>query len=108
MKLPIDSIISPDKICNYLLVPKRKNDKSKWLAKAGYFLEHWETLERDLRIQILPLDAILSNDSIYGRMYEIVGELKGPNGIALTVRTIWISENESGLTKFVTLYPQKT
>jgi len=33
--------------------------------------------------------------------------LTGPNGVALAVRTIWMTEHLSGVTKFVTLIPDK-
>ncbi len=38
MKLPSTAIIAPEKIKKYLLSTRRRNDKSKWLAKAGYKL----------------------------------------------------------------------
>jgi len=58
MKLPENTFIAREKLTNYLLVPKKRNDKSKWLAKAGYTLENWQVLETDLRNQILSEDAI--------------------------------------------------
>lgn len=49
MKLSQDAIIAEAKLTNYLLVPKKRNDKSHWLATAGYTLENWQELEEDLR-----------------------------------------------------------
>jgi len=49
MRLPEDTLISDDKLTQYLLVPKKRNDKSQWLAQAGYTLENWQALENDLR-----------------------------------------------------------
>ena len=43
----------------------------------------------------------------YGRTYEIIGQLSGPNGITLTARSIWMLENMTGQTKLITLYPYK-
>ncbi|MFO0793604.1 MAG: hypothetical protein U0586_06025 [Candidatus Brocadiaceae bacterium] len=40
-------------------------------------------------------------------MYEIKGKLTGQNGKSLTVRTIWMTENETGNIKFITIYPDK-
>lgn len=40
-------------------------------------------------------------------MYEIQGTLIGPNGAALSVRSFWVYEYETGVTKFITLYPDK-
>ena len=33
--------------------------------------------------------------------------LTGPNGQMLFVKTIWMNELRSGVTKFITLYPDK-
>ena len=51
--LPEDSIINPSKLTHYLLVQLPKDDKSKFLAQAGYILENWQQLEQDLRTQVL-------------------------------------------------------
>ncbi len=107
MKLPLDSLIAHEKLKDYLLAPKKRNDKSKWLAQAGYTLENWQFLENDLRTQILSLDAIPTDKTLYGQMYEIRGELLGPNGKTLSVCTIWMREIASGKTKFITMFPDK-
>ena len=51
--LPEDSIINSSKLTHYLLVQLPKDDKSKFLAQAGYTLENWQQLEQDLRTQVL-------------------------------------------------------
>jgi len=43
----------------------------------------------------------------FGRYYKIRGTLTGPNGVMLAVRAIWMTEHFSGVTKFVTLIPDK-
>jgi hypothetical protein len=70
------------------------------LANAGQLL-------RDLRMQLLPLEATPLQSNKFGQYHEIRGELAGPNGGRLTVRTIWITEYLSGITRFVTLLPDK-
>lgn len=107
MKLPSTAVIAPEKIKEYLLSHRRRNDKSQWLAKAGYKLKNWQRLEKDLRSQILSLDAVLAEETKFGEMYEIKGTLVGPNGKSLSVRTIWMNEHESKLTKFITMFPDK-
>jgi hypothetical protein len=108
MKLSIDSMIAPAKLTNYLLVFRPVDDKSKFLAQAGYSLENWQQLEADLRSQLLPLDAVLSSEpNQFGDVYEIQGNLTGVNGVSLKVVTIWMTEYETGQTKFITLYPNK-
>ncbi|MEW6347554.1 MAG: DUF6883 domain-containing protein [Thermodesulfobacteriota bacterium] len=43
----------------------------------------------------------------YGNMYEIRARLTGPNGTDLPVCTIWMVEQSTGITKFITLFPDK-
>ncbi len=107
MKLPADAIIATDKLARYLLVPKARGDKSSFLARAGYTLETCGQLRQELHNQILPLEARPLESNKFGQYYEICGMLIGPNGTALAVRTIWMTEHLSGSTKFVTLIPDK-
>ena len=107
MILPADTLIAPEKLTQYLLALRRRNDKSRWLARAGYAQENWQLLEKDLRTQILSLPAIPIDRTPYGQMYEIKGDLIGPNGKSLRVCTIWISETKTNDTKLVTMFPEK-
>lgn len=107
MKLPAKTLIAPEKITKYLLVWRKNKDKSKWLAQAGYTLKNWKILEEDLRKQILPLDATPTESTKYGQMYEITNNLTGPNGKVLAVCTIWMTETTTGITKFITVFPDK-
>jgi hypothetical protein len=108
MKLPQETIIASAKLTQYLLVFRSADDKSKFLAQAGYYLANWQQLESDLRSQILTLEAVPSReDNRFGDVFEIRGLLSGPNKVSLKVVTIWITEYETGQTKFITLYPNK-
>jgi len=71
MQLPPNSFIASAKINRYLLVWQPQNDKSRWLATAGYTLDNWQQLEIDLRMQVLPLEATWVESTLYGHMYEI-------------------------------------
>lgn len=107
MKLPGDTLIVPEKLTNYLLIPRKRNDKSKWLAGAGYTPENWEMLEADLRNQILSENADSVERTEFGQMYEIRGILVGPNGKSLSVLTVWMTDNETGNTRFITMSPDR-
>jgi len=107
VKLPTDAVIAKDKLTRYLLVPQARGDKSAFLAGAGYSRENADRLLRDLRTQILPLEAVVLEANKFGQYCEIRGRLTGPNGVALAVRTIWMTEHLSGITKFVTLIPER-
>jgi hypothetical protein len=107
MRLSENTLISPEKLTDYLLVFKKRNDKSQWLSKIGYTIENWKVLEYDLRKQILTLDVVPIEKTEYGQLYEIKGKLTGPNGKSLSVCTIWMIETETGMSKFITMYPVK-
>jgi hypothetical protein len=107
VKLPGNTIIAPEKLTRYLLVQREFDDKSQFLRQAGYTLENWEQLEQDLRLQVLPNDAVLIEQTVYGNIFELRSSLTGPNGQTLFVKTIWMDELRSGVTKFITLYPDK-
>jgi len=107
VKLPADTIIAPDKITRYLLVPQARGDKSGFLESAGYTPQNGDQLLRDLRTQLLPLAATTGKANAFGQYYETRGQLTGPNGVSLAVRAIWMTEHLSGVTKFVTLLPDK-
>lgn len=79
-----------------------EDDKSQFLALAGYTLADADRLLQDIRKQLLPLDAEFHEETEYGPKYRIRGPLTGPNGRVLRVVTIWLKENATNQTKFVT------
>jgi hypothetical protein len=107
MRLPVNTTIAEDKLMRYLLLPQVRGDKSVFLAQAGYTLENAGQLLHDLRTQIASVDAVPVESNKFGQYYEICGTLIGPNGVTLAVRTIWMTEHLSGITKFVTLIPDR-
>lgn len=107
MKLAADAFIARDKVVYYLLEWRPENDKSQFLALAGYTVAQPDRLVNDIRKQLLPLDAEAEETTEYGEKYRISGTLVGPNGLALQVETVWMVESVSRMTKFITLYPTK-
>ena len=107
MKLPADTIIAPNKLTQYLLRLRVEDDKSQFLELAGYTLTDANRLLRDIREQVLPLDAEFHEETEYGPKYRIRGTLTGPNGRVLRVLTIWLKESATNQVKFVTLFPDK-
>ena len=107
MNLPTDAEIAVEKLTRYLLVKRPVGDKSEFLRQAGYALDNWRQLEQDIREQILSKEAIPTEQTPYGEYFEIRASLAGPNGVALRVKAVWMKESRSGITKFITLYPDK-
>ena len=63
MKLPS---LAARKITEYLLRWRPEDDKSGFLAQAGYTVETSERLVTDIREQLVPLEAELVEETEYG------------------------------------------
>ncbi len=100
-----DAIIPEAKLTRYLLIHLSKDDKSKFLAKAGYTLDNWQELAEDIKSQLLSFPAFATEQTEFGQKYEIQGVLTGRNGVELSVTTVWIVIQ--GETRFVTLVPRQ-
>jgi hypothetical protein len=107
MRIPGDAIIADDKLNRYLLVWRPRNDKSAFLAQAGYELSNWTVLRDDLRRLAASVEAQSEGGGPFGELLVARGELHGPNGVILKVKTVWIRLAETRETRFVTLYPDK-
>jgi len=107
MKLPKEVIVTREKLLRYLLLPREKNDKSKFLAFAGYTLANGEVLLEDLRQFIQKYEISSSESTPFGIKYEVRGTLIGPNGRTLALMTVWIKLEATRETRFVTLFPDK-
>ncbi|MEL6353282.1 MAG: DUF6883 domain-containing protein [Cyanobacteria bacterium J06627_28] len=107
MKIPSNAIIPVAKLTQYLLVFRTRNDKSKFLAKAGFTLQNYEALEVALRELIRTAPASTERTDNYGTFYQVTGILQGINGIALGVTTIWLHRKIDLQYQFVTLVPDK-
>jgi len=90
-----------------LLVARAEDDKRRFLALAGFTRVYADRL-LDALLQIARANARFIEHTEYGDKFEIRGTLLGPNGRALRVVTIWMSEKATGQTKFNTLYPDKS
>ena len=62
---------------------------------------------KDLRTQILPVECELIRKTAYGDLFRIRGQLLGPNGVSIRIISIWMMEDVSRQTKFITQYPDK-
>jgi len=105
MKLEPPFLLAESKLTNYLLIPLPKDDKSNYLRLAGYEIDNWPVLKDDLMKLVETEDALLERATVFGDTFSIIGNLTGPNGRLLLVKAIWMKENKTGFTKFITLYP---
>ncbi len=103
MHIPAEKVeISAEKITDYLLVQKEKNDKSEFLAALGYKIENWIELENDIRALVEINEAYLQRSTPFGDMYEVKGALRN-----FGVVTIWLLTIDSEKFRFITLFPDK-
>jgi hypothetical protein len=93
------------KLTHYLLVRQDEDDKSGYLALAGFTQETVGALMQALERLAHDGDANESRTNDYGVLLYIDGHLVGPNGKKLGVRTFWITRYIDGQTHFVTLIP---
>ncbi|MBW4630730.1 MAG: hypothetical protein KME30_02150 [Iphinoe sp. HA4291-MV1] len=107
MKIPADAIIPNDKLTRYLLVYKARNDKSKFLAQAGFIQENPEALRAAIESLAELVEAVEDGTNEYGIFYRVEGDLNGINGMNLSVVTIWLQRQSDGKFQFVTLKPRK-
>lgn len=107
MKIPADAVIPLDKITRYLLVFRERDDKSKFLAQAGFTRKNPHLLLAALSELAAAAEAMEDGDNEYGEFFRTEGELKGPNGRVLPVVLIWLRRYVDGQFRFVTLKPQK-
>lgn len=106
MKLQGTIIIPDAKLTQYLLVPRQEDDKSKFLAQAGFTQDNPDELKQAILTLIQTYDAISDRQDKYGTYYRVEGDLVGSDR-ALAVVTVWIERAEDGNIQFVTLKPKR-
>jgi hypothetical protein len=107
MKIPPSAKIPLEKITDYLLVPREWDDKSKFLAQAGFTEDNPELLLQSIRELAESAEAVEDRANEYGVFLRAEGELTGPNGRVLRVVTVWLRWHLDGSVRFVTLKPRK-
>ena len=105
MKMPSDAIIPVEKLTNYLLTPRPQNDKSKFLSQAGFDAATPDLLLVAIRQLTVAQDAFEDGENVYGKFYRVSGPLHGPNGLILSVVTVWLQWKVDATFHFVTMKP---
>jgi hypothetical protein len=107
MRIPSDAIIPMEKLVAYLLVDREWDDKSKFLALAGFTRDNPHLLLAAIRQLAATAEAVEDGRNEYGVFLRAEGALTGPNGRALGIVTIWLQSSVDGRVRFVTLKPSK-
>jgi hypothetical protein len=106
MYVPREAHIAGSKLIEYLLQPRTRNDKSAFLAQAGFTQDNPEVLESAIRELIHVETATSDRVDQYGEYYVVVGKIHGPAG-SLEVTTVWIRLHGQNVFRFVTLKPTR-
>ena len=106
MRLSGNIVIPEAKLSQYLLVFQEKDDKSKFLARAGFTPDNPEQLKQAILNLINQNEAIPDRVSKYGTFYRVEGNLVGLTKTLLVV-TVWLERTQDGNIQFITLLPKK-
>jgi hypothetical protein len=94
MKLPHAeaAIIAREKLEDYLLSRQHPVGrlKARFFKLLGYTREEWPKLEKDIRSQLLVLDARETGRNKYGVKYVLEGPLTGPAEVTAMVTSVWV------------------
>ncbi len=100
-----DAVITEEKLTKYVLLPRPWDDKSKFLAQAGFTADNPVDLRAALRRLAIGSDPVEDGTNEYGTFYRLEGELLGPGGRTLAVIAVWLRWASDGTFHFVTLKP---
>lgn len=100
------SVVTEDKLCNYLLNYSHPvgGPKAAWFASIGYTRDNWLELREDLLAMAQACDNFVAKPSPYGVKYETEGVLGTKGHRPGKVVAVWIVE-ENSPPRLVTAYP---
>ncbi len=105
MRIPPHAQVNERKIYDYLLARHARDDKSAFLAQAGFNRATGERLRSAIVTLSTSVEAVPGQTTPYGKKWLVSGTITGPNGRNLSVRLVWIERLDDGKFHFVTLVP---
>ena len=95
------------KLTGYLLAESHPvgRTKARVFRKMGFSREEPELLEEAILSIANFQDVVELTRSKFGTKYVVDGQLQGPTGNALHIRTVWIIEKGEEIPRFITAYP---
>ncbi len=100
--------IPEEKFTKYALDPIKAPDKARAFKEAlGYTIENYEDLIDSIQKNFDEALLKLKASDKYGDRYELVMNLKGPNGKNANVCTAWIKENADSEPRLTSAYVTK-
>ena len=86
------AVIEDSKFVDYALNPhsERGQHKARLFAQVlGFNLSNWLLLKRAILEALPARPARLTSETVFGKKYEVVIPITGPNGRMADVLTIW-------------------
>lgn len=107
IKLPRykDAVIPKAKFTQYALNPDKDPDKAKAFEKAlGYTVDNADELISQIYDKISKYNAKEKPDNGWGKRYEVIMDIVGPNGKTAKVLTAWIDDKNTGEIRLTSVY----
>jgi hypothetical protein len=107
----VDKVVIPEaKIKSYALNKSHPSGKDKAIAfeKAlGYNINNADDLIKNVKDNVSKYKAVPKGESQFGKKYEVVMNIKGPNGKVAKVLTGWIITPDSDTPRLTTIHVDK-
>jgi len=84
LRVPDDAVIPWDKLVRYLLVPRPRSDKSRFLAQAGFVADNPVDLLRAIRELAATSEAVADGENEYGVFLRVEALCQDPTGAYCT------------------------
>ena len=102
-----NAVITREKLKGYALNPMHDTGKHHALVfkrALGFDQSNWEILAQRIQEELPYCEAVLKKDFEYGRLFEVIMFIKGPNGHAADVVTAWVIKVGTDFPFLVTTY----
>jgi filamentous hemagglutinin len=106
------ALIEDSKLVEYALNPHNERGRHKarlFESALGFNLANWEQLRLAILDALPHYEAVFTNETPFGKKYEALLPVSGPNGRTVSVLTVWQFDRLSDGTlgdqpRLVTLY----
>ena len=86
------AIIEDSKLVEYALNPQSERGQHKarvFQSALGFNLSNWEHLKQVILDMLPSHEATLTSETAFGKKYEALLSIMGPNGRRVDVMTVW-------------------
>lgn len=110
MDLQFFAKVPDEKLTKYALNMEHPSGKNKAIAfkeALGYTQENYEDLKAKILDSFNEKELVYKREDKYGKRYEQIMRIKGPNGKKANVLTAWIKENDNAEPRLTSIYVDK-